>query len=95
MRRVIFEETNRLSDLSGLADAPNLSDVVVSDADALLPEAFDPIVANPSVGKILPGIALTNTRRWQAVLDRIPAHRLMEGFYGTENETFELVANPS
>lgn len=91
LRRVVLDTVNRLADISGLAEAPSLEDVIIIGADALAPEAFECLWGHPCLKAILPGIARMNTIKWGEVVRCIPDNVLMKGFYGTDNEHFHLI----
>jgi len=91
LRRVILETVNRLEDLSGIAQAPNLEDIVVSEADCLSPKAFDCFLNHATIRSILPGIGFITSKKYNMVISRIPNELLMDGFYGTTNETFKIL----
>lgn len=90
LRRLIFDTVNRLEDISGAAKAPILEDVVVMGADAIEPEAFDCLIGHPTIRAVLPGIALMNSARDKDVVSRLPDGLVMDGFYGTPNEQFNV-----
>jgi hypothetical protein len=91
LRRVVLETVNRLTDISGIVEAPNLEELIIGGADALTPEAFECTSGHPSLKAILPGIAPMNTTRWADAVRRIPDNLLMKGYYGTDNEHFHLI----
>lgn len=91
LRRVFLDYANRLEDLTGLAEAPNLEEVIVYEAARLAPEAFDGLVAHPKVKGILPGIAQTDSRKWRELVARIPSERFLAGPYETGYEGFRFV----
>lgn len=90
LRRLVLDTVNGLEDISGLAGASSLEDLIVMGAKSLPPEAFDCLVEHPTLHRILPGIGLIGSKRYKDLIARLPERLIMNGFYGTANEQFTV-----
>jgi hypothetical protein len=85
LRRAYLDTLNGLKDLQGLANAPNLEELIVINSKAL-PEVFEPLVHHRKLKRATIGLA---SRKASAVVDE----QLGEGafdLFGSEYEEFEL-----
>lgn len=88
LQRVHLEGLKGLSSIDSVASAPNLETLIVIDCK-LEPQDFQIFVAHPNKPIVLPGIAPIGSKKGNEV-DNLLGSQLMVGFYGTENENFEI-----
>lgn len=89
LRRVHLEIMNGLETLEGLEKAPALEDVVVIECYKMPPQAFACLKGHKKLKAVLPGIALIGSKKSMEVKAMFPG-KLMDGFYATLHQIFEL-----
>jgi len=90
LRRVLIDTTKRLKDISQISNAPMIEDLIVIKAKELPIDCFDSFTGHKTLKKILIGIDTKTSKKYKEIEKRIPETLQMKGFYGTENESFEL-----
>ena len=91
LRRVFIDTMMRLNNISKIAKAPNLDDLIVINSKELPVTCFDSFIGHKSLKKILIGIDLKTSKKYKEIEKRLPKNIQMNGFYGTDNEFFELI----
>jgi hypothetical protein len=85
LRRVYLDTMNGITDLSGLANAPNLEDLIVCESK-IEAEVFDPIIAAPRPKRVTVGLA---SRKAEAAVEAALGKRAVSVF-GTKDEKIQL-----
>jgi len=90
LRRVHLETMNGLNEIDGISKAPNLSELIVIQSNSLEPNNFNCFIDHVTLKKVLPGIGTLKSKKYRKTCGMF-SERTMDGFYGTENENFDLI----
>jgi hypothetical protein len=88
LRKFVLWTMNGLTSLEGVEKARHLEYLVVGEAKVLPPGEFHRVRQCPSLRKVLVGLALMNSARYRDACECVPEHLQMDGYYGTEYESF-------
>jgi len=89
LRRIHLELLKDLEDIQGIAHASKLKEIIIMETPKLKPESLQCFIGHQSLGRILPGIRNLKSKDYQRACEMFP-DKLMDGFYGTQNEGFEF-----
>lgn len=90
LRKLDLHTMNGLTSLEGVEKARHLEYLIVGEAKVLPPNEFRRVRQCPSLRKVLVGLALTNSARYRDACKCVPENLQMDGYYGTEYESFSF-----
>ena len=90
LRRVYLDNVNRLEDITGLSKAPNIESIIICGAKNLKADSLRCLYDHPTLKAVLPGINLEGIISTDEIPEGFPRHLIMNNYYGTDNENFEL-----
>lgn len=90
LRRVHLERMRGLTDISGIANAPKIEDLIIMESESLLPENLECFIGHPTIKRILPGIGTLPSAKYKQANAMFPQCAI-SGFYGTDHHKFELI----
>ena len=90
LKRVELESMKRLKDICGIADAPNIKELIVNMPKLnLKTEHFKCFIGHSSLNKIFPAIDWVDSKEDEKVKVLLKS-QFMNGYIGTDNEYYEL-----